>query len=104
MTGAEDSDGFGWRAYLLRWVGEVEARDVPEDAVLAPWTLEQVRRLNARQSDARAQSYYCPKCGVELFATRFGWLCAGRASHFRQDWALERHINQPFAPPPREKS
>lgn len=78
--------------------------DLPTDAVFAPWTAEEVYQLNRRQDDDRVSSYRCPFDHTELFATRAGWICGRSRCNFRQDWAPERHVREPFVPPPRSPS
>lgn len=88
---------------VQEWAALADLGSVPSDAVHAPWSHEQVYRLNLRQGEERARSYYCPRCGTELFATRDGWICArnNKRCRFRQSWAKERHVNHPFMPPQR---
>lgn len=75
--------------------------ELPADAVFAPWSSEQVYQLNRRQADDRVSTYECPHHAAELFATLAGWMCPRKQCGFRQDWAAERHVRQPFVPPPR---
>lgn len=78
----------------------------PADAVRAPWTPEQVYRLNRRQDDERVGSYRCPFDQTDLYATRGGWICP-QPNHrcgFRQTWARDRHINHPFIPPGKDET
>lgn len=65
----------------------------PANSVRAPWTAEQIYRLNRRQEDPRLPTHRCPWCGVSLFATCGGWMCARRPAHFRQDWVLTEDID-----------
>lgn len=65
---------------------------VAPSLALAPWTPDQVHRLNDRQNDPTA-AYRCPGDGVELFATRLGWMCAVAGCYFTQDWAMDVHVN-----------
>lgn len=75
--------------------------ELTPDAVFAPWTAEEVYRLNRRQEDDRVSTFRCPHDQIELFATLAGWVCAGAHCGFKQEWAPERYVRNPFVPPPR---
>lgn len=102
MTNPDFLNGLAELAQRARWLQEwavhAGVSAPPHDAVRAPWSYEQAHRLNARQDDPTLQSYQCPICQIDLWATPAGWVCARRPAHFRQDWALRRHITDPFTP------
>lgn len=91
-------------ARLHRWAVHSGVSARPDDAICAPWSSDQVHQLNLRQDDHRGISYRCPLCQTDLYATRSGWVCAKNHCRFRQDWALDEHVNRPFIPPPRTDS
>lgn len=57
----------------------------------APWTPEEVERLNAQQKAGQFHPYTCPgdlpACQKhrELIATEQGWVCA--CGEYKQGWA-----------------
>jgi hypothetical protein len=84
-----------------------DAPDGPagEELLSAPWTAEQVYRLNRRQ-DAAAP-YTCRwHRDVPMFATRAGWVCSttvsrGRPCPYRQAWARRADADALVGPGPR---
>jgi hypothetical protein len=59
--------------------------------ILAPWTPEQVRNLNAFQSGGGMHPFTCGKDhgaqAVALIARTDGWHCSAPPCDYRQDWA-----------------
>lgn len=54
----------------------------------APWTEEQIKRLNLRQDDERRHPYTCGNDSTHprLVPTKDGWVCA--ECDYTQDWVL----------------
>lgn len=57
--------------------------------IVAPWTKDQIRSLNAWQRREDFHSFTCGKCDIEvpLFATTQGWECQSLLCDYTQDWA-----------------
>lgn len=69
-------------------------------AVIAPWTEEQVEKLNAWQTCGHVHPFTCRTCcdvsgALPLVATKDGWVC--EVCHSRQDWC---HDFMLLGPPP----
>jgi len=60
----------------------------------APFTDEQVKRLNQYQNCGHVHPFTCgnDKCRAILKATRKGWVC--ECCGFTQDWAHEEMVAQ----------
>lgn len=57
--------------------------------IVAPWTEDQVRSLNARQRREDVHPFTCGHCDFKLplFATTKGWECQSLLCDYTQDWA-----------------
>lgn len=60
----------------------------------APWTRDQLDKLQKRQSRGDLHQYRCGKCGKGLIATPSGWACEGlvaqiKTCDYTQDWCYQ---------------
>ena len=59
---------------------------IPEGAIVAPFTPEQVAGLNNYQNRGELHPFTC-RCGRNLLATVTGWVCDGPGCDYTQNWA-----------------
>ena len=60
----------------------------------APWTEEQIERLDKRQQDLTKHPYTCGVCGKRLTAYRDGWHC-DYCNQYIQTWAHGADVRKP---------
>ncbi len=53
----------------------------------APWTSEQIDKLDERQADEMMHPYTCPRCSHNLEPFKSGWFCEQQCG-YHQDWCL----------------
>lgn len=76
--------------------GASQAAGTQPGQIKAPWTEEQVQRLNEWQQDSRFHPFTCGKCGKVLTATPNGWICG--SCDYTQDWAHDFMACPPPSP------
>ena len=75
-----------------------------EETTTAPWTDDQVERLNAWQNNVHVHPFTCAYRGVKphpwkghdrgiLIATNKGWIC--EFCDYTQDWAFSIQLEEP---------
>ena len=61
------------------------------EIVKAPWTNEQIAKLDARQEREDLHPYTCPRCSHNLEAFKDGWHCENQCG-YTQDWCLKSDV------------
>ena len=63
--------------------------------VKAPWTEEQIKLLDERQTREDMHPYTC-ECGHNLEPFKSGWYCENQCG-YHQDWCLEEDVKEKAA-------
>lgn len=61
--------------------------------IKAPWTDDQVSRLEKRQRRTDLHPYTCPECGDVLKVFKNGFYCPGDCM-YSQEWAWNRDLEE----------
>lgn len=95
MTGIADDARFV-RVGMEVMPGLYELEEVPLMPIIeAPFHPDVVDALNRHQATRHQHFYTCPRHPtVDLFATRYGWICAHKRCSYQQPWAYAMHAMQ----------